>query len=100
MKEVGVYRVSGLSSDVQRLKKAFETSSKLLIPLYFKFYFQLILSNSINFYWITDTYEADLLMKEIDIHAVTGLLKLYLRELPESLFTNAMYKKYFDAFSQ
>jgi hypothetical protein len=38
-------------------------------------------------------------MKEIDIHAVTGLLKLYLRELPESLFTNAMYKKYFDAFN-
>lgn len=42
MKEVGIYRVSGLSSDVQRLKKAFETSSKLLIPLYFKFYFLLI----------------------------------------------------------
>lgn len=26
IKEVGIYRVSGLSSDVQRLKKAFETS--------------------------------------------------------------------------
>ncbi len=26
MKEIGIYRVSGLSSDVQRLKKAFETS--------------------------------------------------------------------------
>ena len=26
MKEVGIYRVSGLSTDVQKLKKAFETS--------------------------------------------------------------------------
>ncbi|CAG2167164.1 unnamed protein product [Oppiella nova] len=72
MKEVGVYRVSGLSSDVQKLKKSFETNP----------------------------YEAELLMKEMDIHSVTGLLKLYLRELPESLFTNALYKKYFDAFSE
>ncbi|RWS02447.1 active breakpoint cluster region-related protein-like protein, partial [Dinothrombium tinctorium] len=71
MKEVGIYRVSGLSSDVQRLKKAFETNP----------------------------YEAEFLLKDIDIHAVTGLLKMYLRELPEALFTNNLYKKFFDAFS-
>jgi len=70
MKEIGIYRVSGLSSDVQKLKKAFEVNP----------------------------YEAEHLLKEIDIHAVTGLLKLYLRELPEALFTNALYKKFFDAF--
>ena len=26
-KEIGIYRVSGLSSDIQKLKKAFETSN-------------------------------------------------------------------------
>ena len=31
MKEVGIYRVSGLSSDVQKLKKAFETSQSSLL---------------------------------------------------------------------
>lgn len=72
MKEVGIYRVSGLSSDVHKLKKAFEINP----------------------------YEAEHLLKEIDIHAVTGLLKMYLRELPEALFTNALYKKFFDGFSE
>lgn len=72
MKEIGIYRVSGLSSDVHKLKKAFEMNP----------------------------YEAEHLLKEIDIHAVTGLLKMYLRELPEALFTNALYKKFFDAFSK
>ncbi|XP_054154241.1 active breakpoint cluster region-related protein-like [Oppia nitens] len=71
MKEVGIYRVSGLSSDIQKLRKAFETNA----------------------------YEADLLIKDIDINAVTGILKLYLRELPESLFTNALYKDFIDAFN-
>ena len=47
-----------------------------------------------------DPYEAEHLLKDIDIHAVTGLLKMYLRELPEALFTNALYKKFFDAFSK
>lgn len=47
-----------------------------------------------------DAFEAEQLLKEIDIHAVTGLLKMYLRELPEALFTNMLYKKFFDAFSK
>lgn len=31
------------------------------------------------------------LLKECDINVVTGLLKLYLRELPEALFTDKLY---------
>lgn len=69
LREVGIYRVSGLSSEVQKLKKAFETNPR----------------------------DACYLIRETDIHSVTGLLKLYLRELPESLFTNDMYQKYFEA---
>ncbi|XP_054715584.1 active breakpoint cluster region-related protein-like [Uloborus diversus] len=68
--EIGIYRVSGSASDVQRLKKSFETN----------------------------VYEAEQLLKEVDIHSVTGMFKMYLRELPEALFTDALYQKFFQAF--
>ena len=45
-----------------------------------------------------DPYEAEQLIKEVDIHSVTGLLKLFLRELPEALFTNELYPRFFDAY--
>lgn len=68
--EVGVYRVSGSASDLNRLKKSFETNP----------------------------YEAEQLLKEVDIHSVTGVLKLYLRELPEALFTDALYPELLKAW--
>ncbi|XP_037093395.1 active breakpoint cluster region-related protein-like isoform X3 [Pollicipes pollicipes] len=68
--EMGVYRVSGSATDINRLKKLFETN----------------------------IYEAEQLIKEVDIHSVTGLLKLYLRELPEALFTDELYSRFFNAF--
>ncbi|XP_071445756.1 active breakpoint cluster region-related protein [Hetaerina americana] len=71
MNEVGIYRVSGSASDLSRLKKSFETNS----------------------------YEAEQLLKEVDVHSVTGILKLYLRELPEALFTDELYPKFFEAFN-
>jgi hypothetical protein len=71
LNEVGIYRVSGSTSDVSRLKKAFETNS----------------------------YEAEQLLKDVDIHSVTGTLKLYMRELPEALFTDELYPKFFEAFN-
>jgi len=40
---------------------------------------------------ISDGRVATQLAKDGDIHVITGLLKLYLRELPESLFTDALY---------
>ena len=69
--EVGVYRVSGSSADMARLKKAYETNP----------------------------YEAEQLLKECDIHSVAGILKQYLRELPECIFTNDTYLKLFDAYN-
>jgi len=69
--EVGIYRVSGSSADMARLKKAYETNP----------------------------YEAEQLLKECDIHSVAGILKQYLRDLPESLFTNAVYYKLLQAYS-
>jgi hypothetical protein len=46
-----------------------------------------------------DSYEAEQLLKEVDIHSVTGILKLYLRELPEALFTDELYQKFLEAFN-
>ena len=34
---------------------------------------------------------------EADIHAVAGLLKTYLRDLPEPLFTDECYPKFVEA---
>ncbi|CAG9770578.1 unnamed protein product [Ceutorhynchus assimilis] len=72
MCEVGVYRVSGSQTDITKLKKSFETNS----------------------------YEAEQLLKEVDIHSVTGILKLYLRELPEALFSDQLYPELLEAFNQ
>lgn len=47
-----------------------------------------------------DSYEAEQLLKEVDIHSVTGVLKLYLRELPEALFTEKLYPSLISAFSK
>ncbi|MPC36045.1 Active breakpoint cluster region-related protein [Portunus trituberculatus] len=71
MQEVGIYRVSGLASDITKLKKSFESNP----------------------------YEAEQLIKEVDIHSVTGLLKLFLRELPEALYTSELYPRFFEAYS-
>ena len=68
--EVGIYRVSGSAVDVSKLKKAYEQNP----------------------------YEAEQLLKECDIHSVAGTLKLFLRDLPESLFTTPIYQKMFDAY--
>ena len=61
----------GSAADYAKLKKAFETNP----------------------------YEAEQILKEVDIHSVAGTLKLYLREMPESLVTTPIYLKMFDAFS-
>jgi hypothetical protein len=47
-----------------------------------------------------DSYEAEQLLKEVEISSVASLLKLYLRELPEALFTDDLYPRFFDAFNQ
>jgi len=69
--EIGIYRVSGSTPDVQKLKRAYENNP----------------------------YEAEQLLKECDIHSVAGTLKLYLRDLPESLFTSHVYQQLFEAYS-
>ncbi|XP_076453329.1 uncharacterized protein LOC143288590 [Babylonia areolata] len=69
MKETGIYRVSGVTSDVQRLKKYFDKNLKMGTSS----------------------------LSEVDIHTVTSLVKLYLRELPDPVFTEASYPNFLDA---
>lgn len=91
LREMGIYRVSGLNSDIQRLRKAFETSKSSVELSCF------LIPNG-NCSLILDPRDASWMVSHVDIHAVTGLLKNYLRDLPESLFTNNdIYQKYTEA---
>ncbi|XP_076434762.1 uncharacterized protein LOC143274737 [Babylonia areolata] len=67
--EMGIYRVSGTTSDVQKLKKYFDKNVKTGV-------------NALG---------------DMPVHSVTSMLKLYLRELPEPLFTEASYTNFVDA---
>lgn len=69
--EVGIYRVNGSAVDMGRLKRAYESNP----------------------------YEAEQLLKECDIHAVAGILKQYLRDLPDCIFTSESYGKLFEAYT-
>ncbi|XP_051900767.1 active breakpoint cluster region-related protein-like isoform X2 [Pristis pectinata] len=67
MKELGIYRVSGVATELQALKAAFDTNSK----------------------------DTAVLLKDSDIHVVAGTLKLYLRSLPEPLLTAELVPLFF-----
>jgi len=69
--EVGIYRVSGSATDMAKLKRAYESNP----------------------------YEAEQLLKECDVHAVAGILKQYLRDLPECIFTSDAYNKLFETYN-
>lgn len=99
MNEVGVYRVSGSASDLSRLKKSFETSKQIhaFVVLVLIYIFINLLTVFISLR--PDSYEAEQLLKDVDIHSATGVLKLYLRELPEALFTDELYPKFFQGFN-
>jgi hypothetical protein len=62
LSEMGIYRISGNAGDMQRLKKECDENV------------------------FTATYNSTQ-----EVHAVSGLLKLYFRELADPLFTNALY---------
>uniref|UniRef100_A0A3B5JW12 BCR activator of RhoGEF and GTPase n=1 Tax=Takifugu rubripes TaxID=31033 RepID=A0A3B5JW12_TAKRU len=71
MEEVGIYRVSGVATDIQALKAAFDSNNK----------------------------DVSMLMREMDVNAIAGTLKLYFRELPEPLFTDELYPNFAGAIA-
>ena len=66
--DVGIYRVSGLTTEMNQLSSAFDENSTT-----------------------TD-------VKDVDINTVCSLLKQYLRQLPECLFTNSLYPQFLRGF--
>lgn len=40
--------------------------------------------------------ETDAQLREADVNSVSGLLKLYLRQLPEALFTDRLYPRFLE----
>uniref|UniRef100_A0A8C9VMA2 BCR activator of RhoGEF and GTPase n=1 Tax=Scleropages formosus TaxID=113540 RepID=A0A8C9VMA2_SCLFO len=72
MEEVGIYRVSGVATDIQALKVAFDANDK----------------------------DVSVMMSEMDVNAIAGTLKLYFRELPEPLFTDELYPSFAGGIGQ
>jgi len=48
----------------------------------------------------TDSRTAVPLVKNADVHVISGLLKVYLRELPEALFTDTLYPKLVEGYGE
>ncbi|PNJ13782.1 BCR isoform 1 [Pongo abelii] len=71
MEEVGIYRVSGVATDIQALKAAFDVNNK----------------------------DVSVMMSEMDVNAIAGTLKLYFRELPEPLFTDEFYPNFVEGIA-
>jgi len=69
---VGVYRLSGSNSAIQKLRTSFDRDAS-----------QVVLTEDSN---VQDT-----------LNNVTGVLKLYFRELPDSLFTQELYSEFIEA---
>nr|XP_020489077.1 rho GTPase-activating protein 31 [Labrus bergylta] len=70
----GIYRLSGVTSNIQRLRQEFSSGSEACPDLTKEVYLQ-------------------------DIHCVGSLCKLYFRELPNPLLTYELYSKFTDAAS-
>uniref|UniRef100_A0A8C4NVI9 Active breakpoint cluster region-related protein n=1 Tax=Dicentrarchus labrax TaxID=13489 RepID=A0A8C4NVI9_DICLA len=66
--EVGIYRISGVATDIQALKTAFDTNTKDIL----------------------------MMLSDMDINAIAGTLKLYFRELPEPLLTDRLYPAFME----
>ncbi|XP_028998885.1 active breakpoint cluster region-related protein [Betta splendens] len=65
MDEVGIYRISGTTSEIGMLKAAFNSNLR----------------------------EAVTRLRSAEVNAVAGVLKLYFRELPEPLFPTDMFQR-------
>lgn len=68
--ETGIYRLSGAISSITNIKDAFDSDASAI-----------------------NLSEGD----ARDVHSVTGILKLYLRELPEPVVPYAMYPSFIQA---
>uniref|UniRef100_W5M7B3 ABR activator of RhoGEF and GTPase n=1 Tax=Lepisosteus oculatus TaxID=7918 RepID=W5M7B3_LEPOC len=71
IEEVGIYRISGVATDIQALKAVFDTNTKDILVM----------------------------LSDMDINAIAGTLKLYFRELPEPLLTDRLYLAFMEGIA-
>ncbi|XP_011855039.1 PREDICTED: active breakpoint cluster region-related protein [Mandrillus leucophaeus] len=71
IEEVGIYRISGVATDIQALKAVFDANNKDIL----------------------------LMLSDMDINAIAGTLKLYFRELPEPLLTDRLYPAFMEGIA-
>ncbi|CAM2104182.1 unnamed protein product [Caretta caretta] len=71
IEEVGIYRISGVATDIQALKAAFDANNKDVLVM----------------------------LSDMDINAIAGTLKLYFRELPEPLLTDRLYPAFMEGIA-
>ncbi|XP_037666210.1 active breakpoint cluster region-related protein isoform X1 [Choloepus didactylus] len=71
IEEVGIYRISGVATDIQALKAVFDANNKDIL----------------------------LMLSDTDINAIAGTLKLYFRELPEPLLTDRLYPAFMEGIA-
>uniref|UniRef100_UPI00398E3DDE active breakpoint cluster region-related protein-like n=1 Tax=Pristiophorus japonicus TaxID=55135 RepID=UPI00398E3DDE len=71
IEEVGIYRISGVATDIQALKSAFDMNTKDVLVM----------------------------LSDMDINAIAGTLKLYFRELPEPLLTDRLYPAFVEGIA-
>ncbi|XP_042194304.1 active breakpoint cluster region-related protein isoform X2 [Callorhinchus milii] len=71
IEEVGIYRISGVATDIQALKSAFDMNTKDMLVM----------------------------LSDLDINAIAGTLKLYFRELPEPLLTDRLYPAFVEGIA-
>uniref|UniRef100_A0A8C5QLA4 Active breakpoint cluster region-related protein n=1 Tax=Leptobrachium leishanense TaxID=445787 RepID=A0A8C5QLA4_9ANUR len=71
IEEVGIYRISGVATDIQALKAAFDANNKDIL----------------------------MMLSDMDINAIAGTLKLYFRELPEPLLTDRLYPAFIEGIA-
>lgn len=69
--EIGIYRISGVATDIQALKAAFDANTKDILVM----------------------------LSDMDINAIAGTLKLYFRELPEPLLTDRLYLAFMEGIA-
>lgn len=104
LEEVGIYRVSGVATDIQALKTAFDSSqsntSTNPLQCSAKSHYQVNLFMCVCLCACADHQDVSVMMSEMDVNAIAGTLKLYFRELPEPLFTDELYPNFTGGISE
>lgn len=87
---MGIYRVSSVVSEVQKIKDLYSKS----ISNFLNYFTNLILQ---YFTLILDPTQALNELRQKSPHLSANVLKLYLRELPDPLFTSHLYHRFMSA---